>query len=80
MHRSSVSYELKTSYRDGTTNVNFEPLDFIARLAALVPTPRVNLTRFHGVSAANSSLWAQVTPGQRCRDSVTDRLGKRTFN
>ena len=24
-----------------------EPLDFIARLAALVPKPRVNLTRFH---------------------------------
>ncbi|AGH46788.1 transposase InsA [Paraglaciecola psychrophila 170] len=27
----------------------FEPLDFIARLAALVPKPRVNLTCFHGV-------------------------------
>jgi hypothetical protein len=25
--------------------------DFIARLAALVPKPRVNLTRFHGVFA-----------------------------
>ncbi|MCU7861282.1 MAG: transposase, partial [Candidatus Thiodiazotropha sp. (ex Lucinoma kastoroae)] len=23
-------------------------MDFIARLAALVPKPRVNLTRFHG--------------------------------
>jgi hypothetical protein len=23
------------------------PLDFIAKLAALVPKPRVNLTRFH---------------------------------
>ena len=29
----------------------FEPLDFLARLAALVPKPRVNLTRFHGVFA-----------------------------
>jgi hypothetical protein len=49
-----VRYQLKTSYRDGTTgdrrsHVIFEPLDFIARLAALVPKPRVNLTRFHGV-------------------------------
>jgi len=34
--------------------VIFEPLDFIARLAALVPKPRVNLTRFHGVFAPNS--------------------------
>jgi hypothetical protein len=26
----------------------FEPLDFIEKLASLVPKPRVNLTRFHG--------------------------------
>ncbi len=38
-------------YRDATTHVIFEPLDFIALLAALVPKPRVNLTRFHGVFA-----------------------------
>jgi len=36
----------KTPYRDGTTHVFFQPLEFIARLAALVPRPRVNLTRF----------------------------------
>jgi hypothetical protein len=40
-----VRYELKTPYLDGTTHVIFEPLDSIARLAALVPKPRVNLTR-----------------------------------
>lgn len=39
-----VRYELKTPYRNGTTHVIFEPLDFIAKLAALVPKPRVNLT------------------------------------
>ena len=50
----NVRYQLKTPYRDGTTHVIFEPLDFIARLAALVPKPRVNLTRFHGVFAPNS--------------------------
>jgi ribosomal protein S27E len=42
----NVRYQIKTPYRDGTTHVIFEPLDFIARLAALVPKPRVNLTRF----------------------------------
>ncbi len=35
----NVRYQLKTPYRDGTTHVIFEPLDFIARLAALVPKP-----------------------------------------
>jgi hypothetical protein len=44
-----VRYQLKTPYRDGTTHVIFNPLDFLARLAALVPRPRVNLTRFYGV-------------------------------
>lgn len=39
----------------------FEPLDFIARLAALVPKPRVHLTRFHGVFAPNSKHRAKVT-------------------
>ena len=32
-----VRYQLKSPYRDGATHVIFEPLDFMARLAALVP-------------------------------------------
>ncbi len=39
----NVRYQLKTPYRDGTTHVIFEPLDFMARLAALVPKPRKRL-------------------------------------
>jgi len=66
-NQGHIRYALKTPYRDGTTHVIFEPLDFMARLAALVPKPRVNLTRFHGVFAPNSHLRAQVTPGQRGR-------------
>jgi hypothetical protein len=60
-----VVYTLKTPYRDGTTQVAFEPVDFIARLAALVPKPRVNLTRYHGVLAPNHRLRAEITPAHR---------------
>jgi len=60
-----VRYELKTPWRNGTTHVIFEPLDFMARLVALVPKPRVNLTRFHGVFAPNSKFRSQVTPARR---------------
>ncbi len=60
-----MRYELKTPYNDGTTHVIFEPLDFISRLAALVPKPRVHLTRFHGVFAPNSKYRALVTPARR---------------
>lgn len=61
----NVRYQLKTPYSDGTTHVIFEPLDFIAKLAALVPKPRVNLTRFHGVFAPNSKHRVDVTPAKR---------------
>ena len=53
----NLSYELKTPYKNGTTHVIFEPLDFIARLAA----PRFHLTRFHGVFAPNSKHRGTVT-------------------
>ena len=46
---------------------HFRTIDFIARLAALVPKPRVNLTRFHGVFAPNSRHRALVTPAKRGR-------------
>jgi hypothetical protein len=39
-----LCYELKTPYSDGTTHILFESLDFMSRLAALVPKPRVNLS------------------------------------
>ncbi len=77
LRNGHVRYELKTPYRDGTTHVIFEPLDFIARLAALVPKPRVNLTRFHGVFAPNSKHRALVTPAKRGRGNtarVADEL------
>jgi len=60
-----VRYQLKTPYRDGTTHIVMEPLDFMARLAALVPPPRMHLTRFHGVFAPHSQLRAAVTPAHR---------------
>ena len=63
----NVRYQVQTPYRDGTTQVIFEPLDFIARLAARVPKPRVNLPRSHGVFAPNSKYRARVTPARRGR-------------
>jgi len=46
-------------------------------LAALVPKPRVNLTRFHGVFAPNSQHRAWVTPARRGKGKkarVSDEL------
>ena len=74
-----VRYELKTPWHNGTTHVIFEPLDFISRLVSLVPKPRVNLTRFHGVFAPNSKYRAKVTPasrGKRKKSYSADEAGQ----
>ena len=74
-----IRYQLKTPYRDGTTHVIFEPLDFIAKLAALVPKPRVNLTRFHGVFAPNSKHRMRVTPAKRGKGRELNRLKEESW-
>jgi ribosomal protein S27E len=56
-----VLLALKRPFRDGTTHLKFTPEDFLARLAALVPRPRANLTRYHGVFAPAHPWRSQVT-------------------
>jgi ribosomal protein S27E len=51
--------------REGILERDEENSDFIAKLAALVPKPGVNLTRFHGVFAPNSKYRVEVTPAKR---------------
>ena len=53
---------MKTPWRDGTTHLVMSPLEFMQRLAALVPRPRLHLIRFHGVLAPNAKLRARVVP------------------
>jgi hypothetical protein len=55
-------YALKHSWRDGTTHVGFEPLELLEKLAALVPPPRFNLVRYHGVLAPAARHRARVLP------------------
>jgi hypothetical protein len=59
-----VELKLKTPWRDGTTHLVMSPLEFMQRLAALVPRPRLHLMRFHGVLAPNAKLRALVVPQQ----------------
>jgi hypothetical protein len=66
-----IRYALKTPYRDGTTHVIFEPLDLIARLAALVPKPRAHLTRYHGVFAPNGRLRRHITRAGQGKQGLT---------
>ena len=72
--------KLKTPWRDGNTHLVMSPLEFMQRLAALVPRPRLHLMRFHGVLASNAarSFMTAIRP-HRCQtdDGLRDDLGPR---
>ena len=55
-------YRLKRRWRDGTTHVIYEPLELMERLAALVPPPRFNVTRYYGVLAPAAAFRSQIIP------------------
>jgi Putative transposase len=57
-----VVLKLKTAYRNGTTPIVMEPMEFMQRLAALAPRPRLHLIRFHGVLAPNAKLRSKIVP------------------
>jgi hypothetical protein len=56
-----IAYWLKVPRRGRTPRV-MTPMDFMARLASLLPPPKIPLLRYHGVFAPRSSGRALVTP------------------
>ena len=50
-----VRLQLRQPWRDGTADVVFDPVEFLGRLAVLVPRPRINLILYHGVLAPRAA-------------------------
>lgn len=59
-------------WRNRTTHVEWDAVDFSATPAAPVRPPRVHLTRFHGVCAPNANLRAPLIPSGRGKRAATD--------
>jgi hypothetical protein len=59
----TLAFTLKTPWSDGTTHLLLSPLELIEKLAALVPPPRLNLVRYHGVLAPNAASREHIVPG-----------------
>lgn len=57
-----VVYRFKKPWDDGTAAIKLTPLELMERLAALVPRPRVHLTRFHGVLGPHYKYRKQIVP------------------
>ena len=59
---NSIRYNLKSTWSDGTKAVEFTGMEFIEKLIALIPQPRIHQTRFHGVLAPNAKIRSQIVP------------------
>lgn len=59
-----VRYRFKKPWKDGTDAVLLDPLDFIARLCALIPPPRFHMIRYHGVLSAHAKARPEVIKGR----------------
>ncbi|HVL66868.1 MAG TPA: transposase [Vicinamibacterales bacterium] len=60
-----VRLALRHPWADGTTHVVFDPVEFLGRLAVLVPRPRVNLILYYGVLGARAAGRREVVPRLR---------------
>ena len=88
---SAQSYDLDSGLRRNH-GVSVSPLEFMQRLAALVPRPRLHLIRFHGALVPNAKLRAAIVPTPPAHTATEhtdecaqarmtwDRLLKRVFD
>jgi hypothetical protein len=75
-------YRFNRPWSDGTTGMKLSPLEFLEKLAALVPLPRVHLVRYAGCLAPHSKLRAAVipTPRQQGVDGDESKTGTPYWN
>jgi hypothetical protein len=79
-----LRYWFKTPWRNGTNHADFEPLDFIEKLVALIPSPRIHMVRFHGLLGPaakwRSSIIPQAATGQAASPDTDVPIGKNASN
>jgi len=57
-----IAWRMKRPLPDGTAHLFFTGLELLRRVASLVPPPKLNLTRFHGVFAPGAKLRPFLVP------------------
>ena len=67
-----VVLRLKTKYSDGTSHLLFSGLEFVEKLAALVPQPRIHLIRFFGCLAPHAKIRSRIVPKKEESESPAD--------
>lgn len=62
-----VRLHLRQRWADGTTHLVFDPVEFLGRLAVLVPRPRINLVLYHGVLGPRAAWRTAVVSREAAR-------------
>src|SRR6266487_2557113 len=71
-------YTFTHPWSDGTTGIRLSPLEFLEKLAALIPLPHVHLVRYGGCLAPHSHLRGSVIPTPRQQGVDGDEAHIRT--
>jgi hypothetical protein len=63
---------MRQPWRDGATDFAFDPVDFLGRLAVLVPRPRVNLILYYGTLGARAGRRPEMVRRGRAETSLVE--------
>ena len=74
----NVYLKLKKSYRDGTTQLQFTPEQFIKRIISIIPPPRQNLIRYIGVFGARHKKRGVITSLTKSK-AVKPKIKKKIY-
>ena len=66
-----VLYHFKSAWRDGTKAIELTGPELIEKLVAIIPQPRIHLTRFHGVLAPHSKVRSLIVPAPKAESAAT---------
>ena len=66
-----LSFRLKTPWSDGTCAILLSPLELVEKISALVPPPRRNLVRYHGILAPHAKDREKVVPASSDSEAAT---------
>ena len=69
--QGDVIYKFKKPWDDGTTAIKLTPMELMERLVALVPRPRVHLTRYHGILGPHYKYRKEIVPKKKPELSLT---------
>jgi hypothetical protein len=55
-------FKMKSSWSDGTSYIILSGHELLEKLSSIVPPPRANTTRYHGILAPHAELRSKVVP------------------